>query len=58
MATNRSVKEKEKKGGSDESETYSLIRCGSDKGKELSQQHTVRWFVTAVLYGQRLQQGE
>lgn len=38
--------------------TYSLIRCSSNKGKELSQQHTVCWLVSAVLYGQRLQQGK
>lgn len=37
---------------------YSLIGSGSNKGKELSQQDAVRWFVTTVLYGQRLQQGE
>lgn len=38
--------------------TYSLIRCSPNKGEELSQQHTVRWFVTTVLYGQRLEQGK
>lgn len=37
---------------------YSLIGSGSDKGKELPQQDAVRWFVSTVLDGQRLQQGE
>lgn len=38
--------------------TYSLIRCSSNEGEELSQQHTVCWLVSAIFYGQRLQQGK
>lgn len=51
-------KQAKKKEKSNDQETHSLIRGGSNECKELSKQHAVSWFIAAVFYGQRLQQGE